>query len=76
MFRVKFTPVVNGRQYATVRRAVGTQANRDENGGEVIIRNAPVSFTREVFITELGQYKFFAGLRSDPFFKNVCLFYT
>src|ERR1051326_8943371 len=33
-FRIQFSPVVYGRQYATVRRAVGAQANRDENSGE------------------------------------------
>jgi hypothetical protein len=70
-FRIAFTPVKNGKQWATVRRAVGDAAQRDENTGEVIIRNAPVSFGRDELITESGQYKFYAGLRSDPFFFDL-----
>jgi hypothetical protein len=71
VFRIQFTSVANGRQYATVRRDVGSQANLDENGGAVVIRNAPVSFTSEALITESGEYKFFAGIRSDPFFFDL-----
>jgi hypothetical protein len=56
-FRIAFTPVKNGKQWAPVRRAVGDAAQRDENTGEVIIRNAPVSFGRDELITESGQYK-------------------
>src|SRR6266581_1452916 len=36
-FRIQFTPVDDdGEQWATVRRAVGDEANEDENNGEVI----------------------------------------
>ncbi len=71
VFRIAFTPVSNGEQWATVRRAVGQQALRDENSGEVIIENAPVSFSSKALITNAGPYKFFAGIRSDPFFFDL-----
>ena len=38
--------------------------------GEVLIQHAPVSFTREARITTEGGYRFFAGLRSEPFFAD------
>lgn len=71
VFRFHFTPVDNGRQWVTVRRLESGDADRDEDGGEVIISRAPVSFGSEAKITESGPYKFFAGLRSDPFFFDL-----
>src|SRR5205085_8418052 len=70
-FRIQFSPVKNGKQWATVRRDVGSRANKDQNTGEVIIKNAPVSFGSKALVTEAGDYKFFAGLRSDPFFFDL-----
>jgi hypothetical protein len=70
-FRIAFTPMVNGKQFATVRRAVGNAANVDENSGDVIISNAPVSFGSTAHITDQGPYRFFAGIRSDPFFFDL-----
>ena len=71
-FRIQFTPVDDdGRQWATVRRDAGNDANDDENSGEVIIEHAPVSFGSEAHITKSGDYRFFAGLRSDPFFFDL-----
>jgi hypothetical protein len=70
-FRIAFTPVTDGQQWATVRRVVGEDANADENGGEVIIKHAPVSFGSTAHITKAGQYQFFAGIRSDPFFFDL-----
>jgi hypothetical protein len=72
-FRIKFSPVVNGQQWATVRHVVGDEADLDEDGddGKVIIKNAPVSFGSEALVTRNGRYKFFAGLRSDPFFFDL-----
>jgi len=70
-FRIQFTPVVNGQQWATVRRAVGEDANADENSGEIIIKRAPVSFGSQAHVTKSGPYKFFAGIRSDPFFFDL-----
>ena len=70
-FRIQFSPVKNGKQWATVRRDVGSRANKDQNTGEVIIKNAPVSFGSKARVTEAGDYKFVAGLRSDPFFFDL-----
>ena len=70
-FRIAFTPVQNGQQWPTVRRVEGGDANGDTNGGEVIIKNAPVSFGSSARVTKSGPYKFFAGLRSDPFFFDL-----
>lgn len=70
-FRIQFTPVVNGQQWATVRRTVGNDADVDENSGEIIINHAPVSFGSEALVTKSGSYKFFAGIRSDPFFFDL-----
>jgi hypothetical protein len=36
-----------------------------------VIRHAPVSFDSECRITAEGDYKFYAGLRSDPWFADV-----
>jgi hypothetical protein len=71
VFRIAFTPVKNGQQWATVRRASGEEARQDENSGTVIIKNAPVSFGKEAIVTTAGDYKFFAGIRSDPFFFDL-----
>ena len=70
-FHIAFTPVENGQQWATVRRVVGGNANADAGGGEVIIKNAAVSFGSKACVTKSGPYKFFAGLRSDPFFFDL-----
>src|SRR5436305_2192409 len=70
-FRIQFTSVQNGKQWATVRRDVGSRANSDQNTGEVIIQHAPVSFGSNARVTESGDYKFFAGIRSDPFFFDL-----
>src|SRR5262249_53985465 len=37
-------------------------------GGKVIVEGAPVSMGREARVTQAGDYRFFAGWRSDPFF--------
>jgi len=58
-------------QTATVVRAVGANANARDFSGRVIIKNAPVSFGREERITEREDFKFFAGVRSDPFFFDL-----
>jgi hypothetical protein len=71
VFRIAFTPVEDGKQWATVRRAEGEEAARDENSGEVIIKHAPVSFDSKARVTKSGHYTFFAGLRSDPFFFDL-----
>src|SRR5574340_296505 len=43
-FHIAFTSVDDGKQWATVRRVEGGDADGDDNEGEVIIKHAPVSF--------------------------------
>jgi hypothetical protein len=70
-FRVLFSPASNDQQTATVLRATGAQANDRSKSGETIIQNAPVSFGSEAQVTTQGDYRFYAGLRSDPFFFDL-----
>ncbi len=70
-YRVHFASGKNGVQTATLRRAEGEQAAGTGDGGQTIIEGAPVSTARETQVTEAGDYRFFAGWRSDPFFFDV-----
>ncbi len=69
-FHVRFTAMGDGRQTATVYRVDGEAAREAGQVGEVLIREAPVSFDREVRVATAGDYRFYAGLRSDPFFAD------
>jgi len=69
-YRVRFSPFENGAQSATVRRVEGAAAGMEE-GGQAIIEDAPVSTGPEAQVTQAGDYRFFAGWRSDPFFYDV-----
>ncbi len=69
-FNVTFTPLEAGRQVATVRRATGSRARSQEAEGEILIEGAPVSSDAEALITDSEPYRFFAGMRSDPFFAD------
>ena len=70
-FRVTFSPYTSGQQTAKVRRATGQQAASNGDSGEVVIENAPVSFGAQAQVTNAGDYAFFAGSRSDPFFFDL-----
>lgn len=70
-FKVKFRPFSEGSQTATVRRAEGGVARGRDLTGETIFDNAPASFGTTPAVAESGPYKFFAGLRSDPFFFDL-----
>src|SRR5258708_23069737 len=59
---------------ATLRRLEGAQAAGTGEGGEVIVQGAPVSMGREAQVTQSGDYRFFAGWRSDPFFFDAGAF--
>jgi len=63
-FRFTFSPGTGDSQTAKVERIDGA-------GAKVILDGAPVSFDAEARITIVGPYKFFAGLRSDPFFFDL-----
>jgi hypothetical protein len=67
-YQVRFTPAKGGRQTATLRRLEAGQAAGTGEAGQVIVERAPVSMGRETQVTEAGDYRFFAGWRSDPFF--------
>jgi len=67
-YRVRFSPSEGGTQTATLRRVQGTHAGAAGHGGQTIVEGAPVSRGREALVTEAGDYRFFAGWRSDPFF--------
>lgn len=67
-FQVRFACCERAHQTATVRRLEGEQATTTGEGGEVIMTGAPVSMGRDPKVTQVGDYRFFAGWRSDPFF--------
>ena len=70
-YRLRFSPSQGGAQTAILRRIDGPQAAGTGDGGQVIVDGAPVSTGRESQVTETGDYRFFAGWRSDPFFCDV-----
>jgi hypothetical protein len=67
-YRVRFAPAQDGAQTATLRRIEGAEAAGTDDGGQVIVEGAPVATGREAQVTQAGDYRFFAGWRSDPFF--------
>jgi hypothetical protein len=70
-YRFTFSPKEHGVQTATVRRVSGEQAKGTSKEGEVIFQDVPVAFGEEITIAENGEYRFFAGIRSDPFFFDL-----
>jgi hypothetical protein len=70
-YSVRFTASKTGEQTATVRRIEGTRSDRMGADGKVIVADAPVSTGPESRVTEAGDYRFFAGWRSDPFFFDA-----
>jgi len=70
-YRVRFTSDKNGTQTATLRRVEGEQAAGIGDDGQTIVEGAPVSTAHEAYVTESGDYRFFAGWRSDPFFFDT-----
>ena len=70
-YRVRFSPYEAGGQTATLRRVEGEQAAGTGDGGQTILEEAPVSTGRDSRVTEAGDYGFFAGWRSDPFFFDT-----
>jgi hypothetical protein len=70
-YRVRFSALEGGSQTATLRRVEGAQAAATDDGGQAIVERAPVSVGRDARVTNAGEYRFFAGWRSDPFFFDV-----
>jgi hypothetical protein len=67
-YRVRFSPFIGGTQTATLRYVVGAQAAGIGDNGQIIVEGAPVSLNRDAKVAEAGDYRFFAGWRSEPFF--------
>src|SRR5919202_2329324 len=65
-YRFGFSPSENG-QTATVHRVESGAGD----GGVAIIDGAPVSIGPEAQLSQAGEYRFFAGWRSDPFFFDA-----
>jgi hypothetical protein len=70
-YRVRFSSAADGTQTATVRRVQGTAAAGRGEDGQVIVEGARVSTGAKPAVTTAGDYRFFAGWRSDPFFFDV-----
>jgi hypothetical protein len=70
-YRFRFSPSEDGAQSATVRRVEGADAAGAGDGGAAIIEGAPVSSGPDAQVTQAGEYRFFAGWRSDPFFFDA-----
>jgi hypothetical protein len=69
-FRIRFSSVKSNSQTASVQLASDRKAAANIDAGETIIKNVPVTFGTEPQISTAGDFKFFAGLRSDPFFAD------
>ena len=70
-YRVKFSPYKKGAQAAKLVRVVSEQGAETGDGGQTILEGASVSMGREALVTDAGDYRFFAGWRSDPFFFDT-----
>ncbi len=70
-YSMQFAYSEDGKQTATVRRLQGVQAAGVGEEGEVIVQQAPVSVGREALVAKAGDYRFFFGWRSDPFFFDA-----
>ena len=68
---VQFSSSGDGKQTATVRRLQSMRAGSAGEQGEVIVQQAPVSAGKEALVTQVGDFRFFFGWRSDPFFFDV-----
>lgn len=70
-FHVLFASSPDGGATATVYRSTDAAARGTGPIGEVVISQAPVSVGDAAQIVAADGYRFFAGLRSDPHFKDV-----
>ena len=69
-YSVVFSHEHGAPQSATVYRATGEEARSSEARGEIVFEEASVSTSADPAVTTSGEYRFFAGLRSDPFFAD------
>jgi len=68
---VQFASSQDGKQTATVRRLQGARAAGVGDDGDVVVQGAPVSVGQDALVTEAGDFRFFFGWRSDPFFFDA-----
>src|SRR5262249_53004097 len=68
---VQFSSSEDGKQAPRVRRLQGARAGSVGEEDEVIVQQAPVSVEKEALLTQVGDFRFFFGWRSDPFFFDV-----
>ena len=70
-YSVQFASSEHKQQTATVRRIRGARGAGFCDDGEVLVQGAPVSVGPEAFVTEVSDFRFFFGWRSDPFFFDA-----
>lgn len=70
-FHILFAIPASGVPTASVFRATGAEARQSGRVGEAVIVDAPLSFDGSTGVVRSNGYGFFAGLRSDPHFKDV-----
>ncbi|HEV2036813.1 MAG TPA: DUF4331 family protein [Candidatus Dormibacteraeota bacterium] len=72
-FSIRFSRKEDGHQFANVRRHGSSDGSDDgeDDDTEDVIEHAPVSFGSTPKVTSDDDYRFFAGLRSDPFFFDL-----
>ena len=70
-FRVRFSSYEHGTQRAALRVIKGKEAAGIGDGGELLLDEALVSTGSEAHLMEEGEYRLFAGWRSDPFFFDT-----
>jgi uncharacterized protein DUF4331 len=70
-YQIRFTPSDDGSQSAKLIRVEGKQGAGCSDGGSTILERAPVSTGLDAQVTVAGDYRFFAGWRSDPFFFDT-----
>ena len=68
---VQFASSGDGKQTATIRHIQGARAAGVGDDGEVVVQGAPVSAEKEALVTNAGDFRFFFGWRSDPFFFDA-----
>lgn len=70
-YQASFSSSKDGSQTATLRRIDGAKATATSDGAQVILEGVPVSTGRDARVAHAGDYRFFAGWRSDSFFFDV-----
>jgi len=70
-YSVQFASSEHGQQTATVRRIQGARAGGFGDDGEVVVQEERVSIGRAALVTEVVDFRFFFGWRSDPFFFDA-----